>query len=61
MIFDVGVEPVFSRFLPSGDDSEGREESEVGDKTVGEGVSVFVLGNLSVDDIAGVLMTDGGL
>jgi hypothetical protein len=24
-------------------------------------VSVFVLGNLSVDDIAGVLMTDGGL
>ena len=50
---------MFSEFFPSGDESETREESEVGDKIAG--VSVFELGSLSVEDIAGVLITDGGL
>ena len=52
---------MFSEFLPSGDDRETREESEVGDMMAGEGESVFELESLSVEDIAGVLITDGGL
>ena len=55
----MGVAPGFSTGLPSGEERDGRDKSEEGDRMVGEGVSVFE--SFSVEDIAGVLMTAGGL
>lgn len=39
----------------------GQDDSDVGDRRAGEGVSVLELCSFSVEDIAGVLITDGGL